>query len=545
MQFIINNIPTWVGIFLCVGLSVFVCKLINNKYKETNSVQLLQYKPTVWTSFGILGTFGSILYCLWVRDIDYSDVGQLVTNIVPAFATSFIGVGASIFSSYRVKKAIAENEKKDEDAYKSKTSDSPEIVLHSILQAINSQTTSLKSVVEKEIKGMKEDLISNLTGNEASIKCVLDNQQKLLNSIVDNTSNLQKDMSKSFEESAKNIASMYDNTKNHNKDIKDKIGTIVDNLTKFFNDVSENAAKRISELTESHMKNVDDLMIKHKEAFNKYNEELAKTTQDNIKLHQESLKGYHDGILKDVQTEYEQAKTDMSQLLSGMNKRIQEEDELLKTITETLKTNIEQSGKTIQDAIAPLSNSVADSVKKNVETGFEALNGKYNSWATTITTMITNDVAELKKKIAENEEKSVDDLTRQFNNELKTTIETLNKSVAQLSSALTSEKDKVNFIEDSLKHLIDKDADLRKALQDSSKVINDANSLSQTVAGDVASTKQSLESLRVEFVKLNNQFKSLTNHKSVKVINGIKTCPNCSEKNEADSDYCSACGNPI
>lgn len=88
----------------------------NNKYNETKSRPLLTCLPGVWTSLGLLGTFGAICFSLYkvktVEGVD-EDILKLISNLVPAFTTSIIGLVGALIVTIWSKIKFAQEEVED------------------------------------------------------------------------------------------------------------------------------------------------------------------------------------------------------------------------------------------------------------------------------------------------------------------------------------------------------------------------------------------------------------------------------------------------
>lgn len=147
---------------VCLLSSFFISRLIQKNYEKYKSRDLLAYKPTVWTSIGILGTFVSIVYSLCYNQNDFRDIQLLIKNISPAFLTSIIGIVGSIVTSYKVKLLLAEEDSKLESEYQNFIANpgsitnidkiTPEMQLYSIYRNINeineSNNSKLQSIFE-------------------------------------------------------------------------------------------------------------------------------------------------------------------------------------------------------------------------------------------------------------------------------------------------------------------------------------------------------------------------------------------------------------
>lgn len=126
-----NLITFLVGLLITGGLY--------RQYRHTESRQLLNYIPNVWTSLGILGTFCCIVYALSPhggKTINWNDINTLVKNIIPAFGTSIIGIIGAIATSVIAKIIFANEDKEEAEAYKRQYDGTPEQYIGAICQQI-------------------------------------------------------------------------------------------------------------------------------------------------------------------------------------------------------------------------------------------------------------------------------------------------------------------------------------------------------------------------------------------------------------------------
>lgn len=118
----------WNFVVLAIGLiATFYCK---NRYDNTKSRPLLTCLPGVWTSLGLLGTFCAI--CLSLHGLDTNsevidntgktlaevkaagsqelDIMKIISELIPAFTTSIIGLIGALFVTLWSKVKFAKEE---------------------------------------------------------------------------------------------------------------------------------------------------------------------------------------------------------------------------------------------------------------------------------------------------------------------------------------------------------------------------------------------------------------------------------------------------
>jgi flagellar motor component MotA len=232
-----SNIIWVIGTFI---LGLFGSRLLWKEYGKDKRYgrEILSYIPNIWTSLGILGTFLSIVISLWNED-NYSDIKNLVSQIVPAFTTSVIGIIGAIFSSVLIKIELAKQDKNDESP-----NDTPEKNLRGILEATQTQNGLLSEHNQKIVE-------------------TLSNQSKILTTFVNNfTSNLETVL-----EGVK--ASL------------ERIGELqLDKSSNILAELSEKLNKKGTELIETHTTNTTKVLEANREQLESVSIEMVNTIED-------------------------------------------------------------------------------------------------------------------------------------------------------------------------------------------------------------------------------------------------------------------------
>lgn len=175
-SFFTNFLPTlspfipYNGAVLVIGLAVSIWFF--QKYKETNSRQLLNSLPGVWTSLGLLGTF--IAICASLGGISTAEavdnVGKTVANatpeidiktiigdLIPAFSTSIYGLLFATSITIWNKVRYAKEDKLIDDEINNV---SPEKYISDIAVELKAQTKKNEEYNEK---------LNNTLGNQSKI----------------------------------------------------------------------------------------------------------------------------------------------------------------------------------------------------------------------------------------------------------------------------------------------------------------------------------------------------------------------------------------
>ena len=159
---LILNIPN-ICVVVFGGYAWWWC---HNKYEETKSRALLNCLPSVFTSLGLLGTFFSICYSLHglgdatpemvdntgktLAEVQAAggqglDIMKIISELIPAFTSSIIGLLGALIVTVWAKKKFAEEEVEENHRLGNR---SPEEYIRDI--AVSTQAmTSNKNILNK------------------------------------------------------------------------------------------------------------------------------------------------------------------------------------------------------------------------------------------------------------------------------------------------------------------------------------------------------------------------------------------------------------
>lgn len=464
---------------VCLLSSFFISRLIQKNYEKYKSRELLAYKPTVWTSIGILGTFVSIVYSLCYNQNDFRDIQLLIKNISPAFLTSIIGIVGSIVTSYKVKLLLAEEDSKTVSEYNNFIANpgsitnrekiTPEMQLYSIYKNINeineSNNSKLQSIFEclndqfgekgyfkkfqdvlfKQISDEQtknRDTISYLLKKDGVVSLYLKEMTNKLNSTIEEKLSqinssidqsigidglLQKSVSKDIAELKDSLSSELGENgvivgKIHNAmtSITSELSTqnqkIKDFLDELIKNISEYYQQVSKETADATVNLIEKNFVDYKAIFNSYNAELSG-----------NLANYGKG-LKEIETQFltDQNKALNDSLNSNID-NIRKRTELIEGINNSLIGVLKENKSSIETAIQKFKDDIIGSLG-TIQTAFVE-NAKDNS------DTLKNTAIELITKTTEstdNLKKILEDNNKTLNSDLKALVSSFNTSTSEM-----------------------------------------------------------------------------------------------------------------
>jgi hypothetical protein len=321
--------------------------------KKYNGRDLLSYIPNIWTSFGILGTFLSII--LAIKGIDNKgvddnpiDITKLVKEITPAFSTSIVGIIGAIVSSLILKIIFAFEDRGDD-----KRKNTPEYTLKNIesllkdsIEKTESQSKRMEDTLAEQSEIMKrfvDDFIQNMDEifknmkdsiavqtrqfGETQLSKSCEIMEKITNQLIEKGNEM-------VQIHLKNTLQMMDNT---NQEFGQVHTTLFDSLTVMKERLTEDTTK-IGEFISSR--------------FNFFVQELRVTCEDfnnSIDLSVGSLKESYNFIesrSSQIVSNYEQAVVAYKDAVQNAHNLNEEETKLLESMTTTMY-NHEQTNQNV------------------------------------------------------------------------------------------------------------------------------------------------------------------------------------------------------
>lgn len=472
-EIIFQNLFTIILTAICIITSWYLSYCIDKNYNKFKSRQLLSYKPTVWTSIGILGTFISIVYSLWTLNGDFKDVQLLISNISPAFITSIIGVTGSIYNSYKIKAIYAKEEFTEVDEYKKFLNNpssfsgikiTPEMQLYSIYNGINQLVSLLRKDgdIQKQMAKLSQNISGELNQTRDSIeqissatnalfqKILADNGNKLSLLIKETSSDIKESIVTSSDRSSKDLGNdgplatkladldnnitklsehiaadlsnngaiaknVYSNTESVTAKLENQNEKIKDFLDKLIENISE-YYKGVSQQTADATVNlVEKNFVDYKQIFSAYNEELKSLLENYnevIKEREANFVAEQDKVLNEILTRNSDCMNASTELIKKMNSEFALSKENVNELIKLITSNI---------SVAKENENALKSLTDFIEVNDKAMD-TFNSCMNNVQDKI-NRLREANDKFEETVADSIDSLGNKLGSKIENLIE--------------------------------------------------------------------------------------------------------------------------
>lgn len=382
----------WNTVILSIDIIVIIVFVIS--YQKTKSRNLLTSMPGLFTSLGILGTFGAICFSLagisaepdtvsnvgkTIEEATSSttgslDIKRIISDLIPAFSTSIYGLILAFFTSAITKLVFASEDARLEKTLKYKD---PE----SALQAVDDHVQQLMEVSSANNDKLNDSIVAQSEILSTFVDTFMDKMKGTFEAMnttieerVSNFGTMQyiqsreilESITKKLSEDAKGILDAHNESVKTMTDastadlvaIKDALAAAVENL-------KTDTVSGIEELTrkqnESLQKLADDSLSLHMEASkeqNKFNEELLAKMSTSLS---ETTSSIINGV-------GEQIKVLKEALVENIGK-LQEAYEFINDKSASIISNYEQVSETYRDAVKN-----AHDLNEKVEKGLVTLN---------------------------------------------------------------------------------------------------------------------------------------------------------------------------
>lgn len=553
-----NLLTILVGLLITGGLY--------RQYRHTESRQLLNYIPNVWTSLGILGTFCCIVYALSPhggKTINWNDINTLVKNIIPAFGTSIIGIIGAIATSVIAKIIFANEDKEEAEAYKRQYDGTPEQYIGAICQQIHETNKKLGVNPVSASEGLLEkiDLLLAVSKEQNATLIEETKAQHLLveKMTTDFTENLKEFYSTTYKEEKLHMQELTEQyLSGINEIIKATHGTIKEKFETLFT-VHADSLKKLMEsekaqltllsdnITASINESVDGVKLAISETGVTLAEEvkgIAINTKQQLQTLTEDNKQAVSVIVEDNQTA-------ISSLSSEIERNIGNISSEFLLLISSLKTQFEELAKNLPTEIMSLKQQLLDIIKQITEEKYNALSEDNKKF-----------VAQLLAKVEDYQEnitilshQSQTEWLNAINTELSKLLNRMDVNVtnntAKLEDATKNIGDNLAGISDTLKTAtkdydllaaqintlvtaLQKETDATEAYSNSVTTTNTQLSAIQNLISDVINKNLQL---RQELA----QWKRTHKHVKVNIETGMKECPNCYTENPNDASFCRRC----
>jgi methyl-accepting chemotaxis protein len=348
-----------VEIFIAIALFsylIYGIYVLNIAKKDYNKVNLNDFDliPSMFTTIGILGTFGGIAYGLWFfnpEDIEKS-IPTLLKGLKTAFFASIAGIALSIIFSKRISFVKNKNEK----------------------GALSDETQAINNLIEV-IKELKHDLTSvDENGNQVKVGNVLRDiykeSAKQSESLQSFSTDLALTISAGFEEILNNpsegvvaelklVKAEIENLGNKLKDpATDMTQSIVKELQESMGKMIEEFKTSMSGDTKNEMEQLAKLLAQAGGALTDFPNKLKDMTE-NLN---DNFRGLQD-IVKQIS---HQTLSQSEASTNAMKKQVEEMSEILKSKVGDLQQG-QQSLLTEQSRNLALSENLLNSFNNSVE----------------------------------------------------------------------------------------------------------------------------------------------------------------------------------
>lgn len=355
----LNPLIPYNGAVLVIGLAVsiwFFCK-----YKGTNSRQLLNSLPGVWTSLGLLGTFiaicaslGGISSAEAVNNVGKTvaeatpeiDIKTIIGDLIPAFSTSIYGLlfatGITIWNKVR----YAKEDKLIDDEI---NNISPEKYISDIAVELKAQTKKNEEYSEK---------LNNTLGNQSKIleSFVKDFVEKMDGIFKEMGNDIRANINSFGQEQFKNsadllnaiVAKLAQSTESLVSKQSESVTSLMSNTNTQLEGISSQIDKSISAIGESATSSMSTLISDQKESL--------------ITL----LSGQKDSMTTIIATQKEQLDALVEKNNDFNNQVLQQSTDLNKQVSDNLRESLTSITATMQatisDQCATLSMAIANCV---------------------------------------------------------------------------------------------------------------------------------------------------------------------------------------
>lgn len=546
-NFITN--PFNIAVLVLGSLStLFLWKHSNRK----KSRQLRNYLPNIWTSLGILGTFASIVSTFRGNEVDWSNIDQLVTNIVPAFETSIIGIIGAIATSICAKVRYANEDFDDESEYVRIYKMMPE----QHLAKINEKISDLIYI----IKTQNENVLEESKRQHEEIMAESQNQRSLAEKMMrEFTSQLKEFYDKLYDEEKQHMQEITDHyLSGINQIIMSTHGTIKDKFETLFKEHAESIQALMANEENKFIQLADEITTK----LNAISTKIISTISDVGMNEIGTLGEITDNQKEQLQTIVNDNKEELSQIVKICK---DEFDELRKeakkkldktvldftSIIDTLGSQFKNVSDDIPVKLEQLKQDMVHTIESILTSKFLELSESHGAFINGLLSQINEFDKRIASQAKEDQKKwsnainaELERILKQMDTEVNDHIALMKDTAAGLNSDLTTLKDSLTTATNgyagiarqitSLVNALKKETNATEVYANSVTATNTQLTAIQSLLTDIANKNLQL---RQELA----QWKRTHKHVKVDTENGIKECPNCKAENPIDASYCRKC----
>lgn len=355
-----------------LGIGIAVTIWFNLNYKKTNSRQLLNSLPGVWTSLGLLGTFvaicaslGGIATAEAVNNVGKTvaaatpeiDIKTIIGDLIPAFSTSIYGLlfatGTTIWNKVRYAK---EDKLIDDDI----NNISPEKYISDIAVELKSQTAKNEEYNERlnSTLGSQSQILESFVND--FVRRMDDIFKEMGNDIRSNINTFGQEQFKNSADLLNAIvAKLAQTTESLVSKQSESVTSLMSNTNTQLEGISSQIDKSISAIGESATSSMSTLISDQKESLNL----LLTGQKDSMAA---MLAGQKDSMTTIISTQKEQLDALVEKNNAFNNQIIEQSTEFNKQVSENLRDSLTSLTTKIQTTIseqcADLSMAIANCV---------------------------------------------------------------------------------------------------------------------------------------------------------------------------------------
>lgn len=427
----------WNGIILLLDIIVAFIGL--SKYKKTKSRQLRNALPGIYTSLGLLGTFGAI--CTSLAGIADShainaagnvgktveavaaltgdlDLKRIISDLIPAFSTSIYGLVFAIFSTIHSKMVYADEDIAIENKLKFKNPDE-------LLDNMGENLEGLKELMAKDIEANSQ--------NNEELKDTIKAQSEIFSKFVDT---FVQQMETTFTAMKETIGERVNAFGEEQfKQSKAVLEGLTAKLNEETQDIVSNHTSSVKTMTESIENAVSVLKtntISQIEALSSAQQDtLKKMSDDNLQSQVEQLEA-----LKQYTTEQAAMQKESIEKQNEFN------SELLSKMSTTVSNSMEQVIASIREQCQTLQNGILEDIEL-LKKSFDFMDSKSSDIVSNYeqATEAYRDAVQNAHDLNDNFEKSISAISSTLKAAEKT-----NKGVDQVIDVISSKETNIEAI---------------------------------------------------------------------------------------------------
>jgi hypothetical protein len=385
---IVNIVFSALLILWGVFSSVWICKMKAKHDPNAVNPYLYEAIPSVFTTFGILGTFAGIFVGLLKFDVEHiaDSIPTLLGGLKTAFSTSIVGIVLSVIFARWSQSVLNKAEKESATAANNELS-----ALHEIIKLLKDSKAEANQNSQTLNKSLVGDTAESISTQLATLKNQISDSQKyqedeiMLLDTIHSALGGDEDTSLLIQ-----IQKLRAEQNDYSKETKKQIEFIV----KTMNDNNLLISKKFDEFSELLAKNNTEALVNvMKQATEEFNKQMTAIVE---KLVQENFQELNNSVqrmnqwqqenkemiaqltaqFKSVSEDFVIASTSIKEITDNTTKLTNENSHMSNLLKELRKVMIEDTK--YQEIVGKLTNTI-DTLKNNTD-AFDKTTNKLNDW---------------------------------------------------------------------------------------------------------------------------------------------------------------------